>query len=134
VLEVVKEIPDKQFSGAIVDYPPNVMEHGETKMSKLILDEVKRLYALLNVEERFPEHKPGMISYEVGHFIGLNRQQEYELLCIFTEIQRLEYIRRHLSNMTPMIKELEEVKARIQRNGHFRNLSLDDLNLPPGDE
>ena len=134
VLEVVKDLPEKQFSGAIVDYPPNVMEHGDTKMSKLILDEVKRLYALLNLEEKFPEHRSGMISYEVAHFIGLSREQEYELLCILTEIQRLEYIRRHLSNMTPVIKELEAVKARIQRNGHFRNLSLDDLNLRQGDE
>jgi hypothetical protein len=110
------------------------MEHGDTKMSRLILDEVKRLYALLNLEGKFPEHKDGMISYEVAHFIGLSREQEYELLCIFTEIQRLEYIRRHLSNMTPVIKELEAVKARIQRNGHFRNLSLDDLNLQQGGE
>jgi hypothetical protein len=128
-LEVVKDIPEKLFSGAIVDYPTNVMEHGETKISKVILDEVKRLYALLNLEEKFPAHKAGMISYEVAHFIGLTKQQEYELLCILTEIQRLEYIRRHLNNMIPTIKELEQVKARIQRNGHFQDLSLDDLNL-----
>jgi len=129
VLEVVSELPEKEYSGAIVDYPPNVMEHGETKISKIILDEVKRLYALLNVEEKFPAHLEGMISYEVGHYVGLSRQQEYELLCILTEVQRLEYIRRHLHQMVPMLKELEEMKARIQRNGHFRNLSLDDFSL-----
>jgi uncharacterized protein len=133
VLEVVNDIPEKQFSGAIVDYPLNVMEHGETKMSKIILDEVKRLYSLLNVEEKFPAHKAGMISYEVAHFIGLTRQQEYELLCILTEIQRLEYIRRHLNNMIPMIKELEQVKARIKRNGHFQDLSLGDYKIEPPD-
>src|SRR5690606_5813468 len=77
VLEIVKDLPDKLFSGAIVDYPPNVMEHGDSKISKVILDEVKRLYSLLNVEEKFPEHKQGMISYEVGHYVGMNRQQEY---------------------------------------------------------
>jgi uncharacterized protein len=134
VLEVVSSIPEKLYSGAIVDYPPNVMEHGETKISKLIFEEVKRLYTLLNVEEKFPDHKSSMISYEVGHFIGLTKQQEYELLSIFTEVQRLEYIRRHLNALLPTIRELEEVKARIKRNGHFRNLSLDDLNLSPGKE
>jgi len=129
VLEVVKSIPDKLFHGAIVDYPANIMEHGDSSIAQIILGEVKRLYALLNVEEKFPAHKNGMISYEVAHFIGLSRQQEYELLCLLSEVQRLEYIRRHLNSIIPTIKELEEVKARIQRNGHFRNLSLDDFNL-----
>ncbi len=129
ILEVVKSIPDKLYHGAIVDYPSNVMEPGETNMSKIILDEVKRLYSLLNVEEKFPAHRSDMISYQVAHFIGLTKQQEYELLSIFTEIQRLEYIRRHLNNILPVVKELEEMKARIKRNGHFRDLSLGDLNL-----
>lgn len=129
ILEIIKAIPDKQYHGAIVDYPVNVMEHGESSIAQVILNEVKRLYTLLNVEEKFPAHKMSMISYEVAHFIGLSKQQEYELLCLLTEVQRLEYIRRHLNNILPTIKELEEVKARIQRNGHFRNLSLDDFNL-----
>jgi len=129
VLEVVKSIPDKLYHGAIVDYPANTMEHGESSIAQIILNEVRRLYALLNVEEKFPAHKTSMISYEVAHFIGLGKQQEYELLCLLTEIQRLEYIRRHLNNIIPTLRELEEVKARIQRNGHFRNLSLDDFNL-----
>lgn len=129
VLEVVKTIPDKLYHGAIVDYPANIMEHGDTNIAKIILDEVKRLYALLDVEEKFPAHRTSMISYQVAHFVGLSIQQEYELLCILSEVQRLEYIRRHLNNLIPTIKELEEVKARIQRNGHFRDLSLDDLNL-----
>jgi hypothetical protein len=70
-----------------------------------------------------------MISYDVAHYIGLSQQQEYELLCLLSEVQRLEYIRRHLNNMLPTIKELEEMKIRIKRNGHFRDLSLNDLNL-----
>jgi Lon protease-like protein len=129
VLEVVKTIPDKLYHGAIVDYPTNIVEHGDTNIAKIILDEVKRLYALLNVEEKFPAHKTSMISYEVAHYIGLSQEQEYELLCLLSEVQRLEYIRRHLNNMLPTIKELEEMKMRIKRNGHFRDLSLDDLNL-----
>jgi len=129
MLEVVKSIPDKLYHGAIVDYPANIIEHGDSSIALVILNEVKRLYALLNLEEKFPEHRSSMISYEVAHFIGLSKQQEYELLCLLSEVQRLEYIRRHLNNLIPTIKELEEVKARIQRNGHFRDLSLKDFNL-----
>jgi Lon protease-like protein len=129
VLEVVKEIPEKLYSGAIVNYPENITEKGDSIVATNVVQEVKRLYSLLNLSEKFPLNDDSVVSYEIAHFVGLSREQEYELLCIFTELQRLEYIRRHLNSMIPVIKELEEVKARIQRNGHFRNLSLKDLDL-----
>lgn len=129
VLEVIKEIPDKLYHGAIVNYPENIAEPGDSNISNLIMSEVRRMYALLNVENKFPEIGEHLVSYRIAHYVGLSRQQEYELLGIFTEIQRLEYLRRHLNAMIPLIKELEEVKARIQMNGHFRDLSIDGLEL-----
>lgn len=129
ILEIVKEIPDKLYSGAIVTYPDNVMGKGDTRISDLILEEVKRMYALLNVEEKFPHGTTSMVSYQIGHFIGLSRAEEYELYSIFTEVQRLEYIRRHLKKWLPMVEELEKMKARIQLNGHFRDLSLGDFKI-----
>ncbi|MBS1688687.1 MAG: LON peptidase substrate-binding domain-containing protein [Bacteroidetes bacterium] len=126
ILETVNELPDKLYSGAIVNYPENITERDNSRISDLIISEVKRLYSLMNMENKFPA-KDNLVSYEIAHFVGLTRAQEYELLGLFTELQRLEYIRRHLNNILPVIKELEQVKARIQMNGHFRNLSLDDL-------
>jgi Lon protease-like protein len=127
ILEVIKEIPDKLYCGAIVNYPRNEVAHGDSKIGNLILEELKRMYTLLNLEEKFPANKTAMISYEIAHLVGLSKQQEFELLGIFTELQRLEYLRRHLNSILPVIKELEQLKARIKMNGHFRNLSLDDL-------
>ncbi|MBS1589557.1 MAG: LON peptidase substrate-binding domain-containing protein [Bacteroidetes bacterium] len=129
VLEQVHQIPEKLYQGAIVEYPSNEMTHGDTQIAQLIVSEVKRLFALLDSEEKLPISKLEMMSYDVAHFIGLNLQQEYELLCLMEEVQRLEYIRRHLNKLIPAVKELEEVKARIRRNGHFRDLSLKDFNL-----
>lgn len=128
-LEFVKEIPEKLYSGAIVTYPDNIIEKGDSQISTILLNEVKRLYTLLNLESKFPTDKTSMISYEIGHLVGFSKEQEYEMLQLFTELQRLEYIRRHLKEITPTIQELEELKARIQRNGHFRDLSTGDLNL-----
>lgn len=129
MLHVIKEIPEKLYCGAIVNYPQNIMEPGDSTLANKVLNEVKRLYHLLDVAEKFPSNKTAMISYEIAHFVGLSKQQEYELLCIFTEIQRLEYIRRHLNTITPVVDNLEQMKKRIKMNGHFRNLSIDDLNL-----
>lgn len=127
ILHRMDEIPDKLYSGAIVTYPDNVTEAGDNALARNIVAEVKRLYALLNVSEKFPAGKELMLSYELAHLVGLSLEQEYELLGIFTELQRLEYLRRHLNSIVPVIKELENIKERIQRNGHFRDLSLGDL-------
>ena len=131
ILEVVKDIPDKQYKGAIVSYPQNFMSPGDSTLSNNIVKEVKRLYQLMDVEEKFkfPENKTSMLSYEIAHYVGLSKEQEYELLCIFTEIQRLEYLRRHLNDITAVVQELERMKAREKMNGHFRNLSINDLDL-----
>jgi len=125
MLHTISEIPDKLYSGAIVNFPDNTFKHDDTSISRLILEEVKRLYTLFNVEAKFPVHKQEAVSYEIGHFVGFTKEQEYDLLGLFTEVQRLEYIRRHLNNIIPVVKELEAMKARIQMNGHFRDLSLE---------
>ena len=129
ILHRMDAIPDKLYSGAIVTYPDNVTEAGDTVLARNIVGEVRRLYDLLNVSEKFPAGREVMLSYELAHLVGLSLDQEYELLGIFTELQRLEYLRRHLNAIVPVIKELEHIKERIQRNGHFRDLSLGDLNL-----
>lgn len=129
ILHVIKEIPDKLYCGAIVSYPDNIVEQGASDLANKVLSEVKRLYELLDVAEKFPANKTSMVSYEIAHFVGLSRMQEYELLSIFTEIQRLEYLRRHLNAITPVVESLEQMKARVKMNGHFRNLSIDDLNM-----
>lgn len=127
VLEMIKEVPDKLYSGAIVTYPENIIAADDSQLGNLIMSEVKRLYALLNVEEKLPSAEGGILSYKIAHFIGLTLQQELELMQLLTEIQRLEYIRKHLKNMVPMLQGLEQTKARIKMNGHFRGLSLDNL-------
>lgn len=129
VLQVVDSIPDKLYSGAIVNYPDNKMQHEHSRIATVILDELKRLYNLLDIQSKLPISEMDVISYEIAHFVGLTKEQEYEMLGLFDELQRLEYLRRHLSKMVPVVKGMEQIKARVQMNGHFRNLSLDNLDL-----
>lgn len=125
ILEVVRELPDKLYSGAIANFPDNEKRTSSERMAALITSEVKRLYELMDVAEKFPQDKTAMLSYEIGHYVGFSKAQEYEMLGLFNELQRLEYIRRHLNNMVPLVQELEEMKKRIQANGHFKNISSD---------
>ena len=129
ILERIDSIPEKLYSGAIVNYPENVSDPGNSQLSKALVEEVRRLFSLLKDSEHFPEVKEEMSAYELAHLIGLNQEQEYELLGLFKEIHRLEYIRRHLANVVPVVQELEKAKQRIRHNGHFRDLSLGDFGL-----
>jgi len=127
ILEFIKTIPGKLFSGAIVSYPENEHINISKNLSELIISEVKRLYQLLNEESKFPPEYHDWKTYNIAHKVGFTLEQEYELLGIFNEMQRFEYLRRHLNAMQPVVEELEKLKARIQMNGHFRNLSSPEL-------
>lgn len=52
ILEVIKEIPDKLYSGAIVNYPNN-QEIGNTAFMQLIITSVRELHRLLNISKDF---------------------------------------------------------------------------------
>lgn len=123
VLEIKNNIPEKPYQGAIVEYPPQKEFKVHPKTEALIVSEVKRLYKLLHLEKKFPEKSGKWLSFDFAHKIGLSANQEYELLTILSEIQRMEYIRRHLNAMMPVVEELEAMKRRIKMNGHFRDLS-----------
>jgi Lon protease-like protein len=129
ILEYIKELPDKLYSGAIVNYPDNIMAVDDSRIAHLIIEEVKRFYTLLNLEDKFSLLQHQVLSYEIAHFVGFTNEQKYELLSIFNEIQRLEYIRRHLKSVVPVLKELEDLKERIKMNGHFRDLSARDFDI-----
>jgi uncharacterized protein len=58
----------------------------------------------------------------VAHHAGLSLQEEYELLQLMQELQRQEYVKRHLKKIIAVIAETEALKERVKLNGHFKNL------------
>lgn len=123
MLELIKTVPDKLFSGAIVNYPDNVEGPGERALMSKVIIAVRELHRLLNITKDF--HKPDeeLVSYDIAHHAGLSLEQEYELLGLLMEQQRQEYIKRHLGQVIPVIAEMETLKEKVKLNGHFKNLS-----------
>jgi Lon protease-like protein len=121
ILEVIKEIPEKLYSGAIVNYPVN-LEQGSTEVMRQVLQSIRELHRLLNISKDFKKSDADIKAYDVAHHIGLSLQEEYELLNLMNERQRQEYLRRHLTKVLPMLAEMEGLKEKIKLNGHFKNL------------
>lgn len=129
VLEIIKSIPEKLYSGAIVSYPDNEEDLGNRKVMQQVIKGLKELHRLLNVSKEFKKSEDQLISYDIAHHAGLSTEEEYELLGLFKEVQRQEYLKRHLQKVLPMLVEMESLKEKVKLNGHFRNLSAFDLDV-----
>jgi uncharacterized protein len=126
MLELVKDIPDKLYSGAIVNYPENIADGKRTLMLKVITA-IRQLHSMLKVNKSFRKADDELLSYDVAHHAGLSLAEGYELLQLMHEAQRQEYLRQHLLKVLPVVTEMETLKERIQLNGHFKNLSGFDI-------
>lgn len=121
ILEVIKEIPEKLYSGAIVSYPDN-RSAGPSEKMRQVLAGIRELHRVLHLNKDFKKPDTELNAYDVAHHIGLSLEEEYELLQLLDERQRQEYLKRHLAKVLPLVTGLEQMKERIQLNGHFRNL------------
>jgi Lon protease-like protein len=122
ILEVVKSIPEKLYSGAIVNYPPNE-ERQYVPLLRKVVKSIRDLHEVLKLNKNFSKPDEELLSYDIAHHVGLSLDEEYELLGLLREDQRLEYIKRHLNKVLPVVNELEALKEKIKLNGHFKNLS-----------
>lgn len=122
ILELIKDIPEKLYSGAIVNYPENYGE-ANPEIVKRLVQNIRELHKLLNVSKDFQKEETELKSYDVAHHVGLTLQEEYELLNLLDERQRIEYLKRHLNKVLPMAAQMEALKEKIRLNGHFKNLS-----------
>jgi hypothetical protein len=121
ILEVVKHIPDKLFGGAIVNYPSNHQAKSVLMMKK-VLKLLRVLHHLLNITKDFKKPDDELTSYDIAHHTGLSLEEEYELLGLLYETHRLEYLKRYLNKIIPIVAGTENLKEKIQLNGHFREL------------
>jgi len=122
ILEVIKDVPDKLYSGAIVNYP-ETNEEGNIELMKKVMNSIRELHKLLRVDKDFKKKDEEVKAFDVAHHVGLSLEEEYEMLHLLQERQRQEYLKRHLTKVIPLVAEMEQLKEKIKLNGHFKNLS-----------
>ncbi len=127
ILEIIKEVPDKLYGGAIVNYPNNI-QHGSRLLMQKVISAIAELHKLLKVTNKFIKPEDDLWSYDVAHHAGLTIEEEYEMLGLMNELQRQEYLKRHLAKVLPVVAEMETLKEKIKLNGHFKNLEGLDIN------
>lgn len=121
ILDFVNEIPNKMYGGAIVNYPENSFSCTD---GIFILHKVKiklaEVFAKLKIQKKHLFSNGNFLSYYYAHYIGLTLKQEYEVLTILTEAQRLDFIVYFLQEMVNNSYMLKNVQDKVKLNGHFR--------------
>lgn len=119
VLEIIPEVPDKLYSGAIVHYPKE-HKQGNPQLMAGIVKGMRHLHRIMEVIRDFNKQDEALVSFDIAHVSGLSFEEEYEVLCLFHERQRQEFLRLHLEKILPVVAGLDRLKKRIQLNGHFQ--------------
>lgn len=121
VLETIREITKKLYSGAIVNYPEN-NELPNAILGPKIVHSIKELHTLLSFNHGFTKEEDFLLSYDLAHVAGLSLAQEHEMLCLLHESQRLEYLRRHLLKILPLAANISYMSQRYNQKDIFKNL------------
>ncbi|MGZ8556819.1 MAG: LON peptidase substrate-binding domain-containing protein [Chitinophagaceae bacterium] len=121
ILELIKDLPEKLYSGAIVNYPQN-RDQGKPELMRKVMTGIRDLHKLLKVNKEFIIPDEEIKCFDIAHHIGLSLEQEYDLLGLFDERQRQEYLKRHLAKVIPTVAVMEQLKEKIKLNGHFKDL------------
>lgn len=120
ILEIVNDLPEKLYNGAIVTYLDNI-KNGSTVLMKKILLGIREIHRSLNISKEFKKPDDQLWCYDVAHNAGLSIEEEYLLLELLQELQRQEFLKRHIAKVLPVMKEMELLKEKIKLNGHFKN-------------
>jgi len=119
IIEVLREVPDKLYSAAVVyeltqTLPDVLKPHPE------LIGLVDRLHELLgtNFKVSVKFENPG--SYDLVQYCAIAFEDQYRLLIATSEKARQWFLVEHLKKLIPTLEQTEKVKAKVQMNGHFR--------------
>jgi Lon protease-like protein len=107
----------KSYGSALVSDLPmkGNPDLGYEQQIKALMEE---LYSIM----RIPKKKiPAKFEiHELAHKIGLSLKDEYNLLQLTDAVERQLFVIARLEYILPQIREMEEIRKRIEMNGHTR--------------
>ena len=119
VLTFDNEMEGKQSAGGVVQFLDNIND-GIKADKEEVLAKFEELYTIMDVPFS-PIAVEKFNSFVLAHKMGLSYEQEYQLLQMEKESERLNFIKSHLLGTIQVLKEVNRTKELIDMNGHFKN-------------
>lgn len=130
MLSFENQMEGKLYAGGDVEFL-DMDNSADEKLRVEVLEKVEELYGLMDVP--FTQISPKQFSsYSLAHKMGLSFEQEYQLLQISNETDRLLFIKGHLESTTAILTQVNHAKTVIEMNGHFKNfdpLDFEDFKI-----
>jgi len=120
MIELVKKVPNKLYSGAIISNE-KLKDDAVSSLWQKCFIMAEELFDILNISKA--KIKKANNSFKLAHHIGFTLEQEYELLTVKQESVRTKLIFEHLKKIIPVVKEAELLKQKVKLNGHFKNIT-----------
>lgn len=124
IKEFFAQVENRLYTGAEVERL-TFDTQGDFLKNEKILEYLGELYNILQIRKSLPENTTAFHTYDIGHLVGFSLQQEYEMLCLPSEQSRQDFMLKHMERLLPTAREMEELRRKVQMNGHFKNI------LPP---
>jgi len=130
VISFENQMEGKLYAGGDVEFLDNVHDV-EASVKIELLGLLEALYNLMSVPFT-PMAVDKFHSHVLVHKMGLSFDQEYELLQIPKESERLKFIKNHLVTTIAVLEEVNRTKQTIKLNGDFKNfdpLDFEDFSI-----
>jgi hypothetical protein len=121
VKEFYNPMEGKLYAGADVDFLETKEDSILTERI-LLVELVTRFFDLLEINTHIPIESE-YITYFVAHKVGFTIKQEYQLLTLLNESERINFMLDHLNKVIPIVQETERTKQKVRMNGHFKHLN-----------
>jgi len=119
VLTFDNQMDDKLYAGGLVKFYEYDYEAEAAEKLKII-QKIQELYGIMDVP--FSQiNVAAFNSFTLAHKIGLSFEQEYQLLQMPKEKDRLFFLNAHLMATITVLTEVERTRKTIELNGHFKN-------------
>ena len=119
VLTFDNEMEGRQYAGGVVQFLDNINDGIKTDKEE-VLSKIEELYTIMDVPFS-PISVDKFNSFVLAHKMGLSYEQEYQLLQMEKESERLSFIKSHLLGTIQVLNEVNRTKELIDMNGHFKN-------------
>lgn len=119
------QLPGKLYAGGDIEYLED-NEDSKKELQEELQKYIASLYVALLISNP-PIYTIPFRSFQVAHKIGLSLNQEYHLLTLRNELDRINFLIAHLKITIPIVKEMNRAKAAIKMNGHFKNFDPIDF-------
>ena len=119
IIEVLKEVPEKLYSAAVVFEIEN-SDMDTEHLNPALADLVKKLHKTLGIEFDVYQKFQKPLSFDLAHYVALSPEDQYRLLISSSEKGRQWFLIQHLQKLIPNIEATERVRTKVLQNGHFR--------------